>query len=370
MEAHDDGGRSAMRAIGVAALALVGFMVSLLPVTERADASLLDIEWRVLRRFDPRPAPADIVIVGSDEATVASVPEPAGIWHATLGRALAKIASAKPRAIGLAHPLPERSYDGVKPGLDRALFEGLSAAVESGPFVAVLSIDARTRAAKNVHLPYLALLGESRLGIDLAARDADGVARRYALAVPTEDGGFPTLEGRLCRALKRACSEGLIHFALGAPFTYVPLKSLLAMTDTVLLERLFRDRIVLVGDAQAFTNRIDVPLNLAGWESEARNSPGIVVHAQTLRTALAGASPRQAPQPLVVILLSLAALVFLVRDPRMSAVTGLLLAAGTVIVATVALRGGVLVPATAVLFTLLLAVSARAAQAYRDRNKS
>ena len=369
MEAHDDDGRSAMRAIGVAALALAGFVASLLPVFERADVSLLDFEWRVLRRFDARAVPDDIVIVGIDEATVRSIPEPPGIWHATLGRALSKLAAARPRAIGLAHPLPERSYEAVKPGLDRALFDGLAAAVEGGPFVAVLNIDAGTRAAKTIHLPYLALLGESRLGIDLAARDVDGVARRYSLNVPTEDGGFPTLEGRLCRALKRSCSEGLIHYAIGAPFPYVPLKNLLAMTDTVLLERLFRDRIVLVGDAQAFTNRVDVPLNLALWESDAGHSPSIVVHAQTLRTALAGAAPRQAPRPLVVILLSLAALVFLMRDPRLAAVTALLLTAGIATVAMVSLRGGVFVPVAAILFTLLLALSACVAAADRGRRK-
>ncbi|MEO5677461.1 MAG: CHASE2 domain-containing protein, partial [Usitatibacter sp.] len=300
---------------------------------------------------------------------VRSIPEPPGIWHATLGRALSKLAAARPRAIGLAHPLPERSYEAVKPGLDRALFDGLAAAVEGGPFVAVLNIDARTRAAKTIHLPYLALLGESRLGIDLAARDVDGVARRYSLNVPTEDGGFPTLEGRLCRALKKSCSEGLIHYAIGAPFPYVPLKNLLAMTDTVLLERLFRDRIVLVGDAQAFTNRVDVPLNLALWESDAGHSPSIVVHAQTLRTALAGAAPRQAPRPLVVILLSLAALVFLMRDPRFAAVTALLLTAGIATVAMVSLRGGVFVPVAAILFTLLLALSACVAAADRGRRK-
>lgn len=366
MEAHDDGGRSAMRAIGVAALALAGFVASFVPPVERVDAALLDLEWRVLRRFDPRPAPDDIVIVGIDEATVRSIAEPPGIWHATLARALTRLATAKPRAIGLAHPLPERSYDPVKPGLDRELFDGLAAAVEGGPFVAVLNIDARTRAARTIHLPYLALLGESRLGIDLAARDRDGVARRFQLSVPTEDGGFPTLEGRLCRAMKRSCSEGLIHYALGAPFTYVPLKNLLAMTDSVLLDRLFRDRIVLVGDAQAFTNRIDVSLNLAAWESQAYDSPAIVVHAQTLRTALAGAAPRQAPRPIVVILVSLAALVFLMGNPRLAAVTGLLLAAGTAIVAIVSLRGGVFVPVAAVLFTLFLAL---AAGAYRGRKR-
>ena len=87
----------------------------------------------------------------------------------------------------------------------------------------------------------------------LISSDDDGVARRYSLAVPTEDGGFPTLEGRVCRALKAACGEGLIHFALGKPLTYVPFKNLMEMADDELVRRIFRDRIVLIGEVQAFS---------------------------------------------------------------------------------------------------------------------
>ena len=136
------------------------------------------------------------MIVGIDEASVEAIAEPPGMWHVALGQALARLGGARPRAILLDFPLPDRSYDGVKPGVDRALFAGLSAALESAPFVAALNIDPRTRTARNIHRPYLALLGEPRLGLGLVARDADGVARRFAL-VPTED-GFPMV-GRLCR---------------------------------------------------------------------------------------------------------------------------------------------------------------------------
>ena len=369
MKAHDDGGRGAMSAIAVAAIALAGAVFALLPPAERADAPLLDAQWRLLRRLDPRPAPDDIVIVGVDEASVRSIPEPRGIWHATLGRALAKIAAAKPRAIGLELPLPERSYDAVKPGLDRALFEGLASAVEAGPLVAVLSIDARTRAAKKIHLPYLAMLGESRLGIDLASRDADGTARRFSLLVPTEDGGFPTLEGRLCRALKRRCVDGLIQFALGEPFAYLPLKELLATSDPGVLSRLLQDRIVLIGEVQPFTDRIAVPLNLAGWESAAHDSPGVVVHAQTLRTALSGVAPRQVSRLAVVVMLSLCALVFLVRDWRLAVAMGAIAAVGVAIGVLWALRGGLYVPLASILLTLAMAVAARALVAARSRRK-
>ena len=369
MEAHDDGGRSALRAIAVAALALAGLLFAFTPLAERADAVLLDLQWRTLVRFDARPAPDEIVIVGIDEATVRAIPEPPGLWHAALGRALARIASAKPRAIGLEFALPERSYDGVKPGLDRALFDGLAAAVESGPFVAVLSIDARTRAAKTIHLPFLALLGESRLGINLAARDADGVTRRFSLVVPTEDGGFPTLEGRLCRAMKRSCTDGLIHYALGRPFSFVPLQNLLTM-DEGLARNLFRDRIVLVGEAQAFAGRIEVPVNFAAWEEGGSSSPSVVVHAQTLRTALAGAAPQQTRLPIVVVLLSLAALVYLVRDARMAAMWALLAGLATLVLSVLALRNGTFVPIAPILLTLLLAVAARAWVSRRARRVS
>ena len=374
MEAHDDGARTALRAIAVAAIALAGLAFSLLPpaqpLSEPLDSLLLDAQWRLLRRFDSRPAPEEIVIVGIDEATVKAIPEPPGLWHAALGRVLTRIAAAKPRAIGFELPLPERSYDGIKPGLDRALFEGLAAAIESGPFVAALSIDARTRGARNIHLPYLALLGESRLGIDLTARDGDGVARRYSLVVPTEDGGFPTLEGRLCRAMKRACNEGLIHYALGRPYTYVPLKNVLSMTDASLVTRLFHDRIVLIGEAQAFGDRVEVPLNLAGWEPDTRHSPGIVVHAQTLRTALAEAAPQEAARPLTLVLIMLAATVFLVRDWRFAALAALAVGIACFVASIVALRGGLFLPVGSFFLTLGLAVLARMAVACRAWKKS
>lgn len=370
METLDDGGRSAMRAMAVAGLALCGFLVSLLPVTTSLDLALLDAQWQVLRRFDWRPAVEEIVLVGVDEATVRSIAEPPGMWHVPLGRALQRLATAKPRAIGLELSLPERSFDAVKPGLDRALFDGLAAAIENGPFVATLSIDPRTRGARNIHKPFLALLGESRLGLNLVARDADGRTRRFSLVVPTEDGGFPTFEGRLCRAMNRACTDGFIHYSLGKPFTYVPLGNVLSMTDATLFDNLFRDRIVLIGEALPFTDRIDVPVNFAAWETGGRDSPALVVHAQTLRTALNANAPQEASRPLVLLLVSIAALAFLVRGLGLAALTAACLALVAFAGATYALRGSLQVPIAPFLATLLMAVLARLGLALKARRKS
>ena len=362
----DDGGRAALRAFAVAALALAGFVFSITPLAGALDDRLLDREWALLRGYAPKPAPDDIIVVGIDPATVEALAAPPGLWHEPLGLALARIAAAKPRAIGLDYPLPERSFEAIRPGLDRVLFLGLAAAASNGPFVAALNIDARTRSARRIHTPFLALLGDTRLGIGLLARDDDGVTRRFSLVLPTEDGGFPTFVGRLCRALSRECNDGLIDYALGAPLRYVSLKSVLETQDVAILDRLFRDRIVLVGEAMPYADRVAVPVNLAGWEQSARDSPAIVVHGLSLRTALASA-PREASRPLSVLLLSLAALLFLIRDWRIALAVTALAALAVVAGATAALRGGLFVSVAPVLATLAAAWLARAAVAYRAR---
>jgi len=357
-------GAVATRGFAMVAIAIAGLLFSFTPAAEHIEGFLLDLQWSALRRFDLRPAPDDIVIVGIDDASVERIREPRGLWHEPLGKALARIAAARPRAIGLDIVLPDRSQDPIRAGVDRTLLAGLVAAGRNGPFVATLSIDARTRAARPIHAPLLAVLDEQRLAIGLLARESDGVVRRYAILVPTEDGGFPTLTGRLCRALSRQCREGFIHFALGSPLRSVPLHQVLESTDAAALERTFRDRIVLIGEVSSFAGRVDVPVNYAGWEPPARDSPAVVVHAQSLRTALLDAAPVEASRPLVVILVAIAALVFLARDWRLAASTGVLTLVAMLAAAVLMLRAGLVLPLGAACATVVLACTARAVIAF------
>lgn len=365
MSAADDGGRAALRTVAVAAVALAGFLFSLTPAAPWLDGALLDGAWRALRKIETPTAPGDVIVVGIDPATVSAIAEPPGLWHQPLAVVLARIAAAEPRAIGLDFPLPDRSFDSIRPGLDRALFTGLASAVEKVPLVAVLSIDAHTRAAKRIYTPYLALLGEARLSVGLLARDGDGVTRRFSLAIPTEDGAFPTLEGRLCRAMALRCSDGLINYALGAPLTYIPMKTVLQGGDDTRLARLLRGRVVLIGEAQPYSDRVDVPVNLAGWEQSGRSSPAIVVHAQALRTAMSGTAPDEASRPLLMLLVTAAAFVLLVR--RYAIAWALVITAGAMAGFLMSLRGGLYVPLAAPLLTLWVAAIYQAYQARRSK---
>lgn len=270
-----------------------------------------------------------------------------------------RIASGHPHAIGLGIPLPDRSMDILGPGLDRALLVGLAAARAAGSLVVALPIDPATRAARPMFDPYFAVLGRERLGIDLWPRDLDGVTRRFSLALPTQDGGFPTFDGRLCEMLSGRCREGLIDFALGSPFHYIPFGEVLAMRDAERVRRLFRARIVLIGPTQRHEDRIAVPLNLASWEPGGPDSPSIVVHAQALRTAMLGTAPDEAPRPASVLLVALASLLLLVRDRRIVAVGALTGIAALLAFATLWLHAGTFVPVGAAAVSLLAAAAIR-----------
>lgn len=349
------------RTVAVAAVALAGLLFAWTPLAERADLFLLDAQWRFLRGFQPRAAPDDLIIVGVDEESVRAVAEPAGLWHEPLGRVIGKIAGAAPRAIGIDFPLPDRSHESVRSGLDRSLGAGLAAARRNGVLVASLGVDPRTRAARPIHGPFLAVLGEEGLGLGLHGRDEDDRVRRFSLAIPIENGSFPTFVGRLCRSLKKECHDGLLDYALGKPLRYVPFHEVLSTRDPAYVERLFKGRIVLVGETMRHTSRVDVPVNLAGWEAVGGSTPGVVVHAVALRTALHGNPIREASAPAIFVLVTLAALLVLMSDWRMVAIAGLVAAASFLGVATAALHAGFQLPLAPVLFVLALAVAARCA---------
>ena len=95
-----------------------------------------------------------------------------------------------------------------------------------------------------------------------------------------------------------------------------------------------------------------------------------MVHAQTLRTALLDAAPREASRPLGVLLVALAALIFLVSDWRLALASMLLAGAVVFAGAIFALRGGLYVPVATVIATLVLAFAARAVSAWRGRHRT
>ena len=267
---------------------LCGALLGLTSATERFDLKVLDFQFKLLRAWFPRPVTRDVVVIGVDEDTVKRFPEPITLWHTHLSRLFGAMVLARPAAVGLDIVLPDRSYELVMPGSDRALFKGLLEARRNFPLVLGLTVDPSGK-PRPIHPPYLSIAGSGASGYALFPVDRDGVVRRFDERLAQGGDAVPTLAGQLARRLSVEPRAGLIDYWRGAPFNYVPLQQVLQWAeagDEQALARAFRDKPVLIGMVFPFEDRQSAPVQLADWEPESPNSAGVVLHAQALRNLL------------------------------------------------------------------------------------
>ena len=267
-------------------LLAVGPLMVYTGAAERLDLKLLDSQFKLLRAWSPQTVAKDVVVVGIDEDTAKRFPEPLTLWHAHLGRFFTAMALAKPAALGVDIILPDRSYESVLPGSDKKLLKGLLDARLSFPVVLGQTVDpsGNTRA---IFPLFLKIAGAS--GYALFPVDRDGVVRRFDERLADGGSAVPTLAGEMARKLGVNVQAGTIDYWRGAPFSYVPLHQVLQWAesgDKDALARAFRDKPVLVGMAFPFEDRLSVAVQLAGWEPNAPNTPGVLLHAQALRNLL------------------------------------------------------------------------------------
>jgi class 3 adenylate cyclase/CHASE2 domain-containing sensor protein len=292
-------------------------------VGARLDAAAFDAQVRLIRALRPAAPPAseaDVVLVGLDDASLDGLHVPLSLIHAPLGLALAAIAGAHPRAIGLDIALPERSFDAIVPGVDRALMLGLESARAAGPFALALDADADG----HLRIPYAPLLaaagGAQAFGAPLFPLDCDGVVRRYdpdpgrpdatgpadclpgSARVADTTARIPTIAGRLAQQLGVPAplpGAGWIDYTRGPAFSYIPFQAVLdwqrSDARATLRER-FGGRIVLVGSVLPYVDRLRLPVALASWEDPGVPPPGLIANAQVVRNAL-GHGLVQTPAP-------------------------------------------------------------------------
>lgn len=343
--------------LAAAALALAGLAFHLSPWAERASLAMLDTGFGLLRAFAEKPAPDDILVVGLDDpGAVAPEVDAAGPMLRKLPEVLLRVAKGDPRAIVLHAPLPRGSLEAAVPGLDDALATALAVAQLAAPLAIGMAVDAR-REVVPIHEPLLRGVDPRALVFTLLPRDGDGVVRRIVQALPTQQGQWPTTAGWVCRVLDGRCEEGLVDYALGPAYRYIPSTRLLDIRDEKALARLFKGRVVFVAPVAGPDDRVPQPVSLAGWEPPAEEPASILVHAQAVRTLLHGQPVREAPLPAMLVAIAAAALVTLAAAPLAPAV-GALATMAAVGSALAALWLGWYVPLAAPLATLLAAVVA------------
>jgi len=360
------------RAAWLAAVASLAIAAALLPLSPRFDALLFDQQVHLLRlwRADQAlPLVPDVVVVGIDDASLAATgePLPASLIHAELGRALQAIAAAAPRLTVVDIGLPLASVETLRPGHDRALVTGLVLAREAGGVVVALTHDAAGRLTPP-HESFIAAAGADSLGLPLYPVEVDNVVRRFDPNIAGADAAtLPTLLARIAARLKipeRTAHAGWIDFTRGAAFDYVPLAAVNVWSRESRdadLARNFAGKVVLIGIVVPYQDRHVLPIALAAWERDAAGTPGVVLHAQAVRSIVGGglirAMPAWAPWVLAILFVLLTAVPSAIwRWPTLAA----LLAAGFAASAALHANGWWL-PVSSALVAATLAVIIRTA---------
>src|SRR3954468_16937199 len=306
---------SASSRIGAAFIAIAIALVAALPSEwmALANAKALDVAFGFWRRIDPAPAKRDVVVIGIDVDDLREFKDPRDFWHPHYGRLLTVLAQAKPAVVGLDIVFPERSYHHLIPGLDQSLLKGL-VATRGGQVPVVL---ARTvddfRNFREIFPPYVAMVGPDAVGSVVVCKDDDEVVRRFDeyLCDPKPGGkALPSLAGLMAKRLGVDRDwRGWIDYRIGEPIQYVPFRDVVRWSDThdPKLAAVLEGRPVLLGFILPFEDRRSVPVDLARWEPGNTSVPGVLVHAQVLRTMLNGGLVELVPRWLVALLTILGA---------------------------------------------------------------
>lgn len=275
----------------------LGFALAWTPWIHRVDLVLLD-QGFALRRRAPAPAP-EVVILARDEATAKALPEPMALWHRHLGALFEALAEAQPRAVGLDLALPDRSVEALVPGSDIALLRGLLKLRRTCPVVLGVAAEGRNR-FRAIHAPFQAAAGEHGTGLLLMPVDADGALRRYLEPLDEQGRRIPGLAGTLARRLGGSSDPGWIDYGLGSTFAYLPFHEALAWAragETQRLREAFGGKVVLLGTVGVWEDRHPLPVHLAAWEAPRGAQPGVLAHAQALRSLLGPGLLREVPRP-------------------------------------------------------------------------
>ena len=328
-----------------------------------ANGKLLDGAFTLWREMAPAPVPRDVVVIGIDVEDLREFSEPRDFWHAHYGRLLTALAKAKPSVVGLDVVFPERSYQQLIPGLDQALMKGLLAIRDQTPVVLARTVDDFNN-FREIFAPYVALVGAESVGAVLVCKDEDEVIRRFDefLCDARRTDPIPSLAGVMAKRLGIERSwRGWIDYRIGDPLQYLPFREVVHWADREdpRLQSTLGGKPVLLGFILPFEDRKTIPIDLARWEPGNRSVPGVLVHAQVLRTMLNGGLVQPLGDWLVYGLALLgAALVFVRSSPLATGIYVLfigLLAAATLLL----LRQGWFLESAAPAMAATLAVSGR-----------
>ena len=312
-----DGGRT-VNVLGHVLVLAVTLGVAAWPQFRYVEWKLYDMGMQLLREHAPRQAAVDVVVIGADEASFAAFDEPLALWHRRIGAVIAAMTVAEPAVVGLDIVLPAKSFDAVVPGIDRELMRALLTARGRVPVVLGESVDDALQ-PRPLFAGFAGLVGSQQIGSVLLCLDDDGVVRRVmgtgCASNPNEEQAG--LAQRMAAFLGApARGTGLIDYRVGGLIPVVSMVDVLkwhAEGDHARLKKTFAGKAVFLGITLPLEDRLGASVPLSADEPALTRVPGVMVHAQVLRTLTSGGFVQQWPRGLDVLATAVVCLLWFVK---------------------------------------------------------
>lgn len=339
-----------------------------------ADSAVYDAQMRWMHKHAPTALAQDVVVIGLDESAFESIPEPYALWHHHLGELLNGVAQAQPAVVGLAIPLPVRSYDFLVKGMDEALIQGIQRLRAKVPLVVGQPMGLGKK-LRPIAPELLAAFDPKAVASLALCEDSDGVVRHIGQDTCLNETSTAPFAQAMAKTLGRdAPANGLIDYTAGGDIEYIPVKTALDWIRQGGQEKLkarLQGHAVVIASLLPTETRYRLPIALTAWERGSRTVAGDVVQVQALRSLLGHGFIEHVAPPLALLLACIAALLWFGRNSWLKLAVLLLAVCATLVGTTFALWHGVSVSSGTILGILLLTFLARlgwdSIRHYRER---
>jgi adenylate cyclase len=294
--------------IVAAALVVLGLDLGglLLPIDHKASDGLFYLRAKFGLQEKLPPTPLALVVVDNrtfDDEIFQSRPQV--LWHEYFSTIIVGLAEAGAKVIGLDFLLPAKPWDHLFPDYSRTWLKAFGLARHKGtPVVTGLTDIAGERRAPDPR--YMQIIGLEHFGSFNLTTDQDDFIRRQRLFYPSVDNPADGLYS-LAFVLARVYQPGLTlpedeifidYDTRPDPFPVYSMSDIhrrILAGDWAYLRQCFGGRIVLIGETDTGTqDRHATPLYYL-TRDVLRNTPGVEIHAHTIRTLLNGRFFKVAP---------------------------------------------------------------------------
>lgn len=339
-----------------------------------ADQALYDVQVQWLRVNAPTPLAHDVVVIGIDENAFETIAEPTALWHSHLGVLFAGLAAAKPAVVGLAMPLPVRSYNFLVKDIDAPLLAGIYLLRNAAPLVVGQPPGVGGK-LRPIAPELLTAIGEGAVASLAICEDTDGTVRRVNQLRCRSDEKQEPLALAMAKHMGRQGSlTGLIDYSVGGAIEYTPVATVLGWIrrgEVEPLRDLVKGRAVVVASLLPTEPRHRLPVPLAAWEPGSRTEPGAVVHIQALRSLLGRGLIERVPANFSLMLAGIGTLLWFGRSGWLKTLVLIGVIGGFVAGSTFALWHGNYLRVANIVIVTLLAFGARQvwdfARQFRER---